>query len=82
MRSIGWPIKKVQRYLLIESGVVGVLGGVLGTIAGYSLLTYFSTLWLPAWVSVLSVVFPFMLLILFTWVLYRFIGSFHFKSLD
>jgi len=72
MRSIGWSIQKLQRYLLIESGLIGALGGVIGTIAGYGLLTYFSSLWLPAWIAVVSILLPFLLLILCTWVLVSF----------
>jgi len=75
MRSIGWPIQKLQRYLLIESGLIGALGGVIGTIAGYGLLTYFSSLWLPAWIAVVSILLPFLLLILCAWVLVSFLGS-------
>jgi len=75
MRSIGWSIQKLQRYLLIESGLIGALGGVIGTIAGYGLLTYFSSLWLPAWIAVIAVFFPFLLLVLCTWVLVSFLGS-------
>jgi len=75
MRSIGWSIRKLQGYLLIESGLIGALGGVIGTIAGYGLLTYFSSLWLPAWIAVVSILFPFLLLILCTWMLVSFLGS-------
>lgn len=75
MRSIGWSNQKITSYLLLETGVIGLLGGVIGTLLGYGLLTYFSSLWLPSWITGIAIVAPFILLLVFTWILYRFIGA-------
>ncbi|GAA0363610.1 FtsX-like permease family protein [Bacillus horti] len=70
LRSIGWSLDKLRLYLLVESGVIGMLGGALGTIIGYAILTYFSSLWLPVWVAFISIVVPLAMLICFTWLIF------------
>ncbi|GAA0339366.1 hypothetical protein GCM10008967_32130 [Bacillus carboniphilus] len=71
IRSIGWPMKRIQLYLSMEAFIVSALGSVLGTMGGYALLTFFSNLWLPIWMVALMIISPIILMVLFTWLIVK-----------
>lgn len=71
LRSIGWSIHRISRYFQLEAALIGVIGAVVGTVAGYTFLTVYSNLWLPAWVAIGSLLVPVGMMILFTSLLFQ-----------
>ena len=66
LRSIGWSLQRIQLYMGIEVLLVAVVGSIIGGIAAYALLTYYSAIWLPIWLLVTIVLTPPILMLLFS----------------
>ena len=66
LRSIGWSLQRIQLYMGIEVILVAAVGSIIGGIAAYALLTYFSAIWLPIWLLVATILTPPMLMLIFS----------------
>jgi putative ABC transport system permease protein len=66
LRSIGWSLQRIQLYMGIEVLLVAVVGSIIGGIAAYALLTYFSAIWLPIWLLITIIITPPILMLLFS----------------
>ena len=74
-RSIGWSRRKIQMFLCIEVGVMGLTGGVLGTLGAGFMINIFTQTSLPAWYYIGAFLLPTLALVLFALMIVRIFGG-------
>ncbi|GAA0461060.1 ABC transporter permease [Alkalibacillus silvisoli] len=64
--SIGWPMRRIQFYISLESFIVSVIGAGIGTIVASLFINIYTDSVIPSWLISLSILSPVALITLFT----------------
>ena len=74
-RSIGWSRRKIQMFLCLEVGVIGLTGGIVGTFVAGLMINIFTQISLPAWYYIGAFLLPTLALVLFALMIVRIFGG-------
>ncbi|MDV2580574.1 ABC transporter permease [Alkalibacillus haloalkaliphilus] len=69
-RSIGWPKRKIQLYISLETFVVSFVGSSIGTLGAILFINVFTDIVIPTWMISLAILGPILLITFFSIVIF------------
>ncbi|WP_017187709.1 FtsX-like permease family protein [Alkalibacillus haloalkaliphilus] len=69
-RSIGWPKRKIQLYISLETFVVSFVGSSIGTLGAILFINVFTDIVIPTWMISLAILAPILLITFFSIVIF------------
>ncbi|GEN44892.1 ABC transporter permease [Alkalibacillus haloalkaliphilus] len=69
-RSIGWPKRKIQLYISLETFIVSFIGSLIGTLGAILFINVFTDIVIPTWMISLAILGPVLLISFFSIVIF------------